>query len=157
MIRVVIKYSDYVPIYRDKDIDIEKVDALLEDFTYYIRSILIRSLRELESSPPYLGKWEPVDDEAYLQYLGIPKVTKPLLSLIESKLSVRSSTDSYILYIPTSYTYPRSRRRLIDVIESVEKGTETFEGRPLIYHAVANLDEDLPKLWSSYLVKRRLA
>lgn len=125
----------------------------IKSFSSYIRDLYLLMIEEEIYSRRYKGKWEPVDDEEYIDYLGTTPSTHIIL-LIKDALEIREINNDIIIRVDPEYKYPDSRLPLIKVLRAIDNGTSKFNARPLIRHVIRRLNSEIPKLWRNYLKKK---
>lgn len=126
---------------------------IVKAFAEYIRILYISLIEEEMNSRKYRGKWEPVDDEGYLEYLGVTPV-KDILPLIEEALIVKKVGHTFYVQFDTHYEYPESGIPLITVLKSIEYGTSKFNARPIFRKNVNLINKNMTTLWRGFLKKR---
>lgn len=126
---------------------------MIEDFSYYIRNLYLLSLEESINSKRYKGKWEPIEEKGYIEYLGVtPKV--PIMSLIEDSMEVKKVGYNFIVEINPKYKYPGSKLPLVKVLRAIDRGTSDFNSRPIFNKIISEMRRRVMDLWRGYLLKK---
>lgn len=123
---------------------------IIKSFATYIKNFYGCLIEESINSPRYKGKWEPIDEEGYLEYLGtVPE--KRILYYIRDALEVTKQGSNYIIRIDPHYRYPKSRLPLVRVLRAIECGTRDFVARPILAKSARKIRSHILQLWKGYL------
>lgn len=149
------KLLDYSDVLRKTDR--RKTSLLIiEDFAHYIRELYIKMVAESIHSRRYKGKWEPVEDEGYLEYLGTTP-SLDILYLIEEALLVEKTGYNFIVSFNKRYKYPGTDLSLVKVLRAIEYGTSEFNPRPILAKIVGEIRGNLLDLWRGYLTMKGIS
>lgn len=130
--------------------DEEKLLLIVEHFSHYVLSLYGSMVEESINSRRYKGKWEPIDDPGYLDYLGaVPKL--PIIYLIKDALEVKRIGYNFIIRINPRYKYPGSKLTLVKVLRAIDSGTSDFNARPIFSKIVRKINSNILDLWKGYL------
>lgn len=133
--------------------DEKSFTLLVEHFAKYIARLYVDLIEKAIESHQYKGKWEPVDDEEYIKYLGTePK--KNIIVLIKEAMEVKKVGYNFIVRINPYYRYPDSDLTLLQVLRAIDNGTSKFPARPIFNKIVRSLNNQLLRLWRGYLTKK---
>lgn len=144
--------TDYSATLEDK-IDRKTLLLIMKSFSKYVAALYVKMIEEAINSRRYKGKWEPITEEGYIEYLGTsPKVD--IFYLIEEAMVVDKIGSNFIVRIDPHYEYPDSDLRLIDVVRAIDNGTSKFNARPLFIRIVSKLRSHITDLWKGYLAMK---
>ena len=143
----ILKLSSYVG---KKGIGDKKLSLMVEYFSHYILNLYGRVIESEINSRRYRGKWEPVDDPGYLEYIGVTP-ERPMIDLIAEALEVVKIGYNYIVRINPRYMYPGTRIPLMTVLRAIESGTSKFNARPILAKSTREINKNIVKLWKGYL------
>lgn len=148
------KLSDYSASL-DKDTKKKTLLLMIESFSNYILRLYGSMIEEAINSRRYKGKWEPVEEEGYLDYLGVtPKVN--ILYLIEEALEVKKIGSNFLIRINPYYRYPGTDIPLVRVLRTIENGTSKFNARPIMSKIVVQIRSNILDLWRGYLMMKNI-
>lgn len=131
----------------------ETLLMMIESFAYYILRLYVSMIEESIYSNRYKGKWEPVEDEGYREYLGTdPK--GDILTLIFESLEVEKIGYNFVVSIEPHYKYPGTELPLVRVLRAIDSGTSKFNARPIFSRIISQINSHLLSLWRGYLKKK---
>ena len=126
---------------------------MIESFAYYILNLYGRLIEEEINSPRYKGKWEPIEEKGYIEYLGVtPHIS--ILYLLQDSLEVRKIGSSFIVRVTPTYKYPGTKLYLLKVLRAIEQGTADFNARPILSKNARKIENRIIDLWRGYLAMR---
>lgn len=126
---------------------------IVESFSYYILRFYLRLIEEAIYSRRYQGQWEPIDEQGYIDYLGVVP-TNDILSLIKDALEVEKIGYNFIVRINPHYKYPGTNIPLVRVLRAIETGTSEFPARPILAKITSKVRRRLFDLWRGYLTMK---
>lgn len=126
---------------------------IIGSFSQYIRSLYIAMIKEAINSRRYKGKWEPVEEKGYLEYLGITPESD-ILDLIRESLESRKIGYNFIIRVNPDYRYPGTDIPLSRVLRAIESGTSKFNARPILSKISRKINSSMKELWKSYLAMK---
>lgn len=143
------KLTDYSESLKST-VDDDTLLLMIKSFAKYIRVMYGCLIEEAIYSKRYKGKWEPTEEEGYLEYLGTtPKIH--IIYLIEEALEVKKVGTNFMVRINPHYKYPGSRLTLLKVLRAIESGTSKFNARPILAKEARKINRNIKPLWRGYL------
>lgn len=139
------------------DISNETLLMIIRSFSSYVRDMYKAMILEFIYSKKYKGSWEPVEEEGYIEYLGVPPSDTDIVYLMYEALEIREIKNNIIIRFDPKYLYPGSRIPLIKVLKAIDNGTSKFNARPVLRPIVRQLNSSIPELWRLYLKQRGVA
>lgn len=136
-------------------VDDETLSLMISSFSTYVKNLYGRMIEEAMNSRRYRGKWEPVDDPNYVEYIGT-KPEVPIIDLLGEALEVKRVGYNYIIRIDPRYKYPGSKLTLLHVVRSIENGTSDFHARPILYKVSKDIQRRIFDLWRGFLLMKRV-
>lgn len=146
------KLSDYSASL-DKSENKKTLLLMIESFSHYILKLYLSMIEESVSSRRYQGKWEPTEDEGYLEYLGATP-SADILNLIEDSLEVKKIGNYFYIRVSPGYKYPGTMIPLARVLRSIEYGTSKFNSRPIFSKITRKINNNIQSLWRGYLTMK---
>lgn len=144
------RLSSYSIANLDTKLEDDTLYKVVEAFSNYIKNLFGLLIEEATYSSRYKGKWEPKDSLAYIEYLGeIPEGN--IIEYLSEALEVRKAGSTFIVSINRNYKYPKSRRKLVDVLRTIEYGNSKIPARPIIMRARRLINSNILKLWRGFL------
>lgn len=144
--------SDYGVMISDIQ-DKKSLLTMIESFSRYVRRLYISMIREAINSRRYRGRWEPIDEEGYVEYLGItPRGS--ILNTIQDSLESRKIGYNFIIRVNPNYKYPGTDIPMIRVLRAIESGTSKFNARPILSSIVRKINMNIKELWKGYLAMK---
>lgn len=126
---------------------------MIESFAHYILHLYLSMIEESINSRRYRGKWEPVEDEGYIEYLGVTPETN-ILYLIQEALEVKKIGNYFYVRVNPHYLYPGTRIPLIRILKAIEYGTSKFNARPIMSKSAREISRHIMDLWRGYLTMK---
>lgn len=150
-IKSIMDYSESLK----KDLSEETILSLIEQFSLFLVDIYLMFIQDSMCSRVYKGKWEPVDDENYLKYIGTTP-QEHIYDSIKSSMSSKKIGNNYIVGIDQSKKYKGSKLSLVQVINAIEYGTSKFNARPIFRKILTTIRKDILDLWRGYLTLKNI-
>lgn len=146
------KLSRYISPSPEEDID-KIILKMIESFAHYVLNLYGQMIEESINSRRYRGKWEPVDDPEYVEYLGVSPSTE-IIYLIQESLEVEKIGYNFVVRFNPYYKYPGTKIPLIRVLRAIENGTSRFNARPILAKSAIEIRKSLLDLWKGYLTMK---
>ena len=129
------------------------LSLVIKAFASHIKNLYGQMIEEEIHANRYKGKWEPVDDEGYREYLGVTP-TGYILEYIRDALEVVKKGTNYIVQIDPHYKYPGTKIPLVRVVRAIDSGTSKFNAHPIMRKIILRINSHLLTLWKSYLMQK---
>lgn len=126
---------------------------IIKEFSDYVLRLYFFSIREATYSNRYKGKWEPKDEEGYIEYLGVTPVGD-ILEYIEEALESKRIGYKFIIRINPHYKYPKSKLFLSKVVRAIDAGTTKFNSRPILRKIIRQIENNMIDLWRGFLTMK---
>lgn len=127
--------------------------TMIESFSYYVRELYLDYIKKAIFSRRYKGNWEPVDEEGYLEYLGVTP-QEHIFSLIKDALEVKKKGYNFVIRFNPHYDYPGTKIPLIKVLRAINYGTSKFNARPAFRGIANDIEDNIVDLWRGYLTMK---
>lgn len=152
-IRINIKKLTDSSTFLDDRIKKRTLLLMIKSFADYVSELYLHLIEEAIHSRRYKGRWEPLEEEGYLEYLGVSP-TVGILSLMKDAIEVKKIGYNYVIRFSPYYLYPDTRIPLVRVIKAIEKGTSEFNARPIVLKQNVLIRTHIRELWKGYLAMK---
>lgn len=123
---------------------------MIKSFSKYVLELYGRLIEEAIYSRRYKGRWEPVDEEGYQEYLGVTPV-EDIITLMRDALESRKIGYYYVIRFKPTYRYPGTRLPLTRVLRAIDRGTSKFNARPIFSKIIREINSHMYDLFRGYL------
>lgn len=144
-------YSESFGITKNKKILLK----IIRSFAEYVLQFYGRLITEAIYSNRYKGKWEPVDDPEYVDYIGTTPV-EDILVVMKDALEVKKIGYYFVIRFKPNYKYPGSKLLLSRVLRAIDSGTTKFHARPIFTRIIRDINKNLYALYKGYLTMKKV-
>jgi len=137
----------------DDTIDKKTLVLMIKSFSEYVLELYGRLLVEAIYSNRYKGKWEPVDDDGYKEYIGVTPVEDMTL-LMRDALEAKKIGYYCMVRFNPRYMYPGTRIPLSKVLRAIDSGTSKFNARPIFSKIIREINSNIYDLFKGYLLMK---